>query len=582
MTKRNKMSTVNSFFTFCSMVQRIAESRGSNKKTALFANYLESLNDTSAIVLACRFIGEGAFSTISGRKASIGHRTIAMCASNFCEIDYDLVFKPCRIATGSSSETIEKLMDNLPIAIQKRNPISLSLQQIESAFIKLESLSKRANKEEHLEKLWAMMSPVEIKYFIRIIGQGSLRIGFDTKSIINALSLAFNANQEDVRYAYMITGSLEKVAQLTIEKRLNEALFRLFHPLSFMLATPAEPSDIECIEKYIAEEKFDGMRCQLHVNKDVVKLFSRDLKDVSDAFPDICKRFKTMQLSPIVLDGEICVFKDDTIYPFQHLQKRMGVKKPTDKLQLDFPVDFIAYDILYENDYTTFNLPLNKRRSILEHICLKYDIKLSRQFEIQSSEHINLLFDEALLNGNEGLMLKKKDSFYEYGQRKKTWLKIKKPGGSLDTVIMYAHAGSGKRGGFYSDFTLGISVQNNPSYSEQFIPIGKAYGGYTDDELKKLNKAIKPLIHERFGSTLSIKPGIVVELEFDEIQINKRTKAGYTLRLPRFKAIRWDLSPNDADSLEDVKRLYLARLNRQRRNQNARNSLFYFDIRNLD
>lgn len=582
MMKSEPNYNISSFYRFCTIVQQIAESRGSIKKTSLFANYLKSLQESSDIALACRFIGEGAFSTVSGKKASIGHRTIAVCAAQFCEIDYDLVFKPCRTATGSSSETIEKLMENLPMAIQKRTPKELSLQEVESAFIQLEAISKRAEKEALLQAFWGMMTPIEIKYFIRIMGQGSLRIGFEARSIINELSSAFDADTEEVRYAHMITGSLEKAALLAIENRLNEARFRIFHPLAFMLATPSEPEDIESIQDYIAEEKFDGMRCQLHAEGKQVKLFSRDLNEVTDAFPEICSRFESMYLSPIVLDGEICVFKDNTILPFQQLQKRMGVKKPTPKLLSDYPVVFIAYDVLYHENETTFDLPLNERKILLDRICLEHGIKISRQMEVQSADQVHQLFDEALLNGNEGLMLKKKDSTYEYGQRKKTWIKIKKPGGSLDTVIMYAHAGSGKRGGTYSDFTLGISVKDNPKYSEQFIPIGKAYGGYTDDELKKINKAIKPLVVERFGPTLSLKPGIVVELEFDDIQINKRTKAGYTLRLPRFKAIRWDLSPNDADTLEDVERLYQARLNRKRRDQKAGSSLIDYGCNNVD
>jgi len=569
-----------SFFRFCEIVQEIAESRGSTKKSHLFADYLNSLNDPIDAALACRFIGEGAFSTVSGKKASIGHRTIAVCAAHFCDIDYDHVFKPCRTATGSASETIEKLMANLPFALEKRNPEWLSLSQIEKAYIKLEQMSKRADKENYLYELWGMMTPIEIKYFIRIMGQGSLRIGFESKSILNALAIAYNIDVEEIRYANMITGSLERATLLALENRLDEARFRLFHPLSFMLASPAEPENIEHIQDYVAEEKFDGMRCQLHADDSQIALFSRDLNDISDAFPDICKEFQSKSLPPIVLDGEICVFSQNTIMPFQHLQKRMGVKKPTSKLLTDYPVVFIAYDVLFFQNQTTFDKPLFERSARLTEICTNSGIKMSRQMEVHSSDQVNQLFDDALLNGNEGLMLKKKDSIYEYGQRRKTWLKIKKPGGSIDTVIMYAHAGSGKRGGTYSDFTLGVSVENNPDYAETFIPIGKAYGGYTDDELKKLNKAMKPLIVERFGPTLSLKPGIVVELEFDDIQVNKRTKAGYTLRLPRFKAIRWDLSPKDADTLEEVERLFNERQNRQRRNQSAGKSLIDFDASN--
>jgi DNA ligase-1 len=164
-------------------------------------------------------------------------------------------------------------------------------------------------------------------------------------------------------------------------------------------------------------------------------------------------------------------------------------------------------------------------------------------------------------------MLKRKDSVYEYGQRRKSWLKVKKPSGSLDTVMLYAHAGSGKRGGTYSDFTLGISVKDDDRYEEEFIPIGKAYGGYSDEELKKMNTLIKDITLERFGPTLLLKPHLVIELEFEDIQVNKRTKANYTLRFPRFKAIRWDLSPSDADTLKDVERMYQEKIDEERTRQ---------------
>jgi DNA ligase-1 len=142
-------------------------------------------------------------------------------------------------------------------------------------------------------------------------------------------------------------------------------------------------------------------------------------------------------------------------------------------------------------------------------------------------------------------------------------------------VMLYAHAGSGKRGGMYSDFTLGISVRDDERYEEEFIPIGKAYGGYTDEELYQLNDKISDLQVARYGPTLALKPSLMVEIEFDDIQVNNRTKAGYTLRLPRFRAIRWDLSPNDTDTLKDVEALYKQKLNKDRKKQQENPSFIY-------
>ncbi|MCH8566652.1 MAG: ATP-dependent DNA ligase [Balneolales bacterium] len=565
-----------SFHHFCMVIQQIAETRGSLAKARLFASYIKTLSHNRSIQLAAQFAGEGAFSNVSGRRVSAGHRTVAVAAASFCEIDYDLVFKACRTATGSASETIEKLMENLPAAISKRKPSLRSLEEAELLFSHLEKERTRDGKHQLLQQIWSEMTSLEIKYFIRIMGQGSLRIGFESKSIINALATAFAKEPEEVRYAHMITGSLASTAKLCKEDRLEEARFQLFQPIAFMLASPIESRSIEDISAYIAEEKFDGMRCQLHANSQNVKLFSRDLNDITNSFPDLAANYKTKNLPDTVLDGEICVFKSDKIQPFQLLQKRMGLKKPSSVIIAKHPVIFIAYDLLYYSGKALFDHTLQTRRQHLHKLAESFSISVSKQFPVADTSDVERLFDRALAFGNEGLMLKHKQSTYEYGQRRKSWLKVKKPGGSLDTVIMYAHAGSGKRGGTYSDFTLGISVKADERYEEEFIPIGKAYGGYTDEELKKLNRAMKPLIVDRFGPTYSLKPGIVVEIEFDDIQINKRTKAGYTLRFPRFKAIRWDLSPADADTLKDVEQLYSQKLNRQIESQQRHQSFITY------
>jgi len=563
------------FRFYCETLQQIRQTRGNNAKTRIFAECLKSIEGDDELQLAAQFIGEGAFSDISGKRASVGSRTGGVAAAAFCEIDYDLVFKPCRTATGSSSETISRLMENIPAAIEKRSPVEMGLTEIQFLFDRLNRVKSRADKEQILWEAWGMMTPVEIKFFIRMLSQGSLRIGFETKSVVSAIALAFDHDPEEVRYAHMITGSLGKTALLARQNRLDDATFRLFHPLAFMLASPIESRKVDDLHDYIAEEKFDGMRAQVHIAGDQVKLFSRDLNDITSTFPDIVTFFQQKSLTPTVLDGEICLFKENTIQPFQLLQKRMGVKKPTQKVLQQYPVLFIPFDILYADSEPVFHLTLNERRSLLEKLAADYHLPITNQFEIHHTGEIESMFNRAIEHGNEGLMLKNKQSVYEYGQRRKSWLKVKKPGGSIDTVMMYAHAGSGKRGGTFSDFTLGVSVKDDERYEEEFIPIAKAYGGYSDQELKELNRRIKELTVERYGPTLGLKPGIIVELEYDDIQINKRTKAGYTLRFPRFRAIRHDLRPGDVNTLKDVEKLYSEKMGQQRKAQSDHLSFLY-------
>jgi len=562
-----KSTDIHSFRKFAEIVQRINETRGTNAKIKICAEYFREIKDEKQLSLAAQFLGEGAFSLVSGKRASVGHRTVAKLAAEFCEIDYDQVFKPCRTATGSSSETIEKLFRNLPAAQKKQTPADLTLTEVEKITEELYRTSSRKQKQDILLDTWKKMTPVEVKYFIRILSQGSLRIGFESKSVTSAITKAFKQQLDEVRYAHMITGSLGKTVVLARKDKLHEATFKLFHPLSFMLASPIESRSVKDFDAYVAEEKFDGMRAQAHIKGNRVELYSRDLNEITHSFPEIVQFFVSRNLPELVLDGEICVFKDDTILPFQLLQKRMGLKKPSKKIMQQYPVVFIAYDVLYFHNRPVFDKTLVQRRKILDQLSISHGLPVTAQFKVKDKEHVDGLFQRALAHGNEGLMLKRKDSVYEYGQRRKSWLKVKEPGGSLDTIMMYAHAGSGKRGGTYSDFTFGVSVKDDERYEEEFIPIGKAYGGYSDEELKKMNRKIKELTVEKYGPTLGLKPGIVVELEFDDIQVNKRTKANYTLRLPRFKAIRWDLSPADVDSLKDVERIYQAKINRNRLKQ---------------
>jgi len=569
------MAEPHTFETLARTAQQISETRSSNRKIRLCAHYFAQIDSDKDLDRAAQFLGEGAFSRISGKRASVGSRTISTCAARFCEIDYERVFKPCKTATGSASEAIEKLIRNIPKARKKRTPQSLSLETIESIYEDLYRVSSKDDKQAILAEAWKKMTPAEIKYFIRILRQGSLRIGFETKSVVAALAKAFDQPIDEVRYTHMITGSIGRTAVLSRKGALDEASFQMFQPLSFMLASPIESRTIDDLEPYVAEEKFDGMRAQVHIGNQKVKIFSRDLNDVTHTFPEISTFFLSKNIPDMVLDGEICVFIDNTIRPFQFLQKRMGVKKPGKKILERYPVLFVAYDLIYHDDQPCFELPLIKRRNQLEQVASQFNLPITSQFNIESREDIDKHFEMALKHGNEGLVLKRSDSAYEYGQRRKSWLKVKKPGGTLDTVIMYAHAGSGKRGGYYSDFTLGISVREDERYEEEFIPIGKAYGGYTDDELVLMNEKISELAVDRYGPTLALRPGLMVEIEFDDIQVNKRTKANYTLRLPRFKAIRWDLSPDDADTLKDVERLYQKKLNDERLPQHENPSFLY-------
>ncbi len=554
------------FHTWCATAQRIGQRRDAVEKIALAAGYFATLSP-SALDLAACYLCEGAFAQASGRRVALGSATIGRFAAHFCEIDYDAVFRPCRAATGSGSETIEKLLANLDAARAKMSGRVLSLADVHAVFGALYRARHREEKEAILASTWSRMTPLEVRCFLHILGKGSLRIGFDEGDVLAALALAFEADPGAIRRAHMRTGSVGRTAVLAQQQALDDARFRLFRPVALMLASPLyDRRNVEACA-YLAEEMFDGMRCQVHAQHERVVLFSRDGKDVSPVFPEVVEGLARCRLDGVVLDGQLVVFERDAIQSSQRLQQRMGVPKPTREVCAAHPVCFVAYDLMAHHATPAVDLPLEQRRAFLEALALRHGFPVAVQFDLAAWTDVDALVDHAIAHGNAGVMLKRRGSLYDHGQRGNAWLTVKRPLGTLDTVILYAHADPGARAELYNDFTLGIRVDDDERFDETFIPISRAAAGCSNDELSRLTQALRPLIRERYGATLALKPQIVVTLEFDDVQINRRTKANFALGLPRFKAVRWDRAPNDIDTLKMVEALYRHQLQRERLTQ---------------
>lgn len=567
------MSTT--FQQWAENAQQIAEAPGVPAKISLCAAYLRSVNADQDLRLAALFLNAGAFPSRSGKRIAIGSRTYSTCAAEFCEIDYGQVFKPSKNALGNASEAIEKLMQNIEVARDKRSPAGLSLSDIQRSYEKLSQLSMRAEKKSILENIWKKMTPVEIKYFIRIM-TGSLGIGLTSHHLIFAIAEAFDKRTAAVQYAFMITGSMGRTALLCKHDKLDEARFSLFHPLSFMFASPIEKDTTDGLENYVAEEKFSGLRAQAHISKSQVKLYSADRTEITGSFPDIVQFFASRHLPNIVLDGVICVYRDHEILPSQLLQKRIKKKPPGTGILEKYPVLFVAFDIMFLSGKLMSDKPLSRRRQILKQLSEKHLFPIANQFAVPDQDRVKKLFNRSQARGNEGLILKHKESPYEYGQRSGSWLKIKEPGGSLSTVMMYAHTESHEQGSPYSNFTLGVRVAEDERYEEEFIPIGKAAcDDLEDKEVRRLIERVQELAVERYGSTLGLIPEIVVELEFEDIQVNKRTKANYVLQQPCFKTIRWDSDPDKTGTLKEVEYLYRKKINRDRLKQNENPSFLF-------
>lgn len=572
---------VDTFQQWAENAQQISEAPDAPAKVAICADYFRSLHSDTSIRLAAQFLGEGPLPALSEKRATVGSRTYSTCAARFCEVDYEKVFKPCKKALGNASEAIEKLMENIVAAREKRDPANLDLVAISESFVKFSKRSSRAGKQKILRSIWCRMTPVEIKFYICILSQKYPGIGLSELHLITALANAFDQDIEKVRYAHIITGSIGKTAVLCKKDALNEARFALFHPLPLMSASSFENTPVHNLNRYVAEEKFSGLRIQLHISGKKVKLYSKSGDDISRSFPDIIQFFAKLGLPETVLDGEICVFKNNEIHPSQILHKRVKNTSPSEKVRNNLPVLFIACDVLYADPQPTINQPLTKRRTKLEALAKKYHFPISNQFPVTDKEKSNELSRRAVARGNEGLILKDRNSKYNPDYSGNAWIKIKNPAGTLHTAIMYAHSAGGSGGKNYSSFTLGIRVTEDERYEEEFIPIGKTKIHCPDDKVQQFHKRIEELTVEKYGPTLGLIPEIVVELKFDDIQVNKRTKANYKLKLPRFKEIRWDLGPDDTDTLETVEQLYQQKIYRVRLKQD-KNPSFLFNKNTAD
>jgi DNA ligase-1 len=320
-----------------------------------------------------------------------------------------------------------------------------------------------------------------------------------------------------------------------------------FHPL--MLSNPIdEVKDLAVLSPgdFSAEWKWDGIRVQLILSKGKVSLFSRTGDEISQAFPDLVENV----FGEAVLDGELLVGRDLEPAPFNDLQQRLNRKVATPKLMEEFPAFVRVYDILFDGRRDIRPLPWTERRRHLEAWFDK-----NPQTRMDVSEVLGFSsWDElaetrrrgAAEQGHEGVMLKLKTSHYVPGRPKGLWFKWKRDPNVVDAILMYAQRGHGKRSSFYSDYTFGVWKGN------EIVPIGKAYFGFTDEELKQLDKWVRNNTVQAFGPVREVRKELVFEVAFDSAQQSTRHKSGVALRFPRINRIRWDKPANEAATLEDM------------------------------
>lgn len=331
-----------------------------------------------------------------------------------------------------------------------------------------------------------------------------------------------------------------------------------FRPV--MLATALDETvDFERLSPadFLAEWKWDGIRVQAVREGGVARLYSRTGDEISAAFPDLMAAL-TFEGA---VDGELVILRDGEVAPFADLQTRLNRKTADARLQAASPAAIIAYDLLAESGTDWRAAPLTDRRAALERLVAAGDpdrLRLSPRVPFDSWEALaRLRADPPVGAAAEGLMLKRRDSPYLAGRPKGPWFKWKRDPHAIDAVLMYAQRGHGKRSSFYSDFTFGVWTEDGA-----LTPVGKAYFGFTDAELKQLDKFVRDHTVERFGPVRAVKAGpetgLVLEIAFEGLQRSPRHKSGVAMRFPRISRIRWDKPAGEAATLEEVMTLLAA------------------------
>ncbi len=550
-------SESSAFSTFAEVCEKVRSTTKKLEKIATVAEYFSSLNSDVDMKIASNFLAGRIFPPGSeAQEINVGYSMIWKSISTYYGLK-DGALSNFYMKHGDLGSAIEDYLNT--VAQERRQNMSLfvetdaTLRSIYSAFTELARASGKGSTDRRqriIERLFsAIEKPVEAKYLVRIMG-GEMRIGMVVGLVEESIAKAFSKKLVEIRNANLVTGDIGLVAVLARHDELAKAELELFRPTNFMLADSAADAT-ELYEKFeehplISDYKYDGIRAQIHSDGEKVRIFSRNLEDVTRYFPEIEQTVKELPSCKMILDGEIVPFKDGKPLSFQALQQRL---RKLERSDADVPIKFFAFDLLYLNK-SMIDERLSIRIASLRSLPLTGVLGFSEQRLVSSPDEVQAMFEESKALGYEGLVVKSPSSTYTPGRRGRNWVKLKKELDTLDVVIVAAEYGHGKRAGVISDYTFAVRD------GDELKVVGKAYSGLTDPEILEMTKLLKQITIEDYGYSRKVKPQVVLEVAFDAIQRSNRHDSGYALRFPRIKRIRTDKSVYQIDTLEKVSKIY--------------------------
>lgn len=544
-----------SFLRFAELCQKVEEISGSLEKIDLVAAFLKELED-SELAIASNFV-MGTIFPDSETVLGVGPSIL-----------YEAMTRACGCTSDQIQETLRATGDPGLVAYivaEKRRPLNLAafgetsaltISEVYNRFVSISKASGKRSQEAKVKNLQFLLggaSPLEARYIARLAME-DLRIGVGEGGVRDAISKAFGQPADLVERGYNLTNDMGLVAQQAKRSTLSRLNVTINHPIKMMLAQLGEniPSAIHEMGTGAVEWKFDGARVQIHKDKEKVRIYSRRLENVTPSLPEISKAtLRQIKAESAILDGEaVATGPDGRPRPFQDILKRFRRKYNVEKLAAQIPLHLHLFDIVYLNGDSLIDRPLNERRDLLASIA---DPELvASQVLTNKPEEAERIYNEALAAGHEGVMIKNPVSVYAPGKRGKNWLKIKPVMETLDLVVIGATWGEGRRANFLGSYRLAC---NDPE-TGKLLDIGWVATGLTDEVLAELTEMFKDLILVQKGMEVELKPAVIFEVAYEEIQKSTNYSSGFALRFPRLVAVRDDKSVEEADTLERVISIY--------------------------
>jgi len=535
---------------FAECAEAVAATTKKLEKAAILGAFLQTLSDPD-LTRAARYFAGHQFALSDARTTNVGGSIISAALSEATGFSPEDLY-PRYVRLGDPGDLAEEIVKE---SRQSFTP-TITLAETESLIARLSETRGIRNKTALLTAVLHKATPLEAKYLVKLLS-GDLRIGLREGLVEDAIARVFAQSLADVAYANMLLGDIGETATRARAADLGDVGMRLFHPIKFMLATPAaDLTDVARTmpEEFLVEDKFDGIRAQAHVQGDRVALYSRTMDEITHRFPELIEPLRSLP-SDAIIDGEIVPAHGDVILPFSELQKRLGRKNVGTQLLTAVPVVLVAYDLLYAAGKVLIDEPLAERRTLLDQLVPASGVlRLSQGKLFNEAAALDDEFAAARARGNEGLMIKSPASPYKPGRRGREWLKLKRAIATLDVAVTAVEVGHGKRRHLLSDYTFAV---RRSAEDDELLNIGKAYSGLTDRELTELTEWFKDHTIQEFahGRVRVVEPTIVIEVTFDRVQPSKRHKSGYALRFPRILRLRPDKTAAEIDTLETVRRL---------------------------